>query len=166
MKTKLLNIQLRPFTNQATGETLPAPLMDALAELLRRPVPPRTGLKIRNIVRAINQQATDVEAERVRLLEQHAKRDETGEIVYQDEAKTVFSVNGNFASEFNELMGLEFEVEALVASELDNIGQVTGQTLLNLDNLLVDDVTPKEEAQPENTTKAEAVVKRKTRRRG
>lgn len=165
MKTKLTNIQLRPLFMQ-DGQSQPAPLMTALEDLLRRPVPPRTGLKIRNIVRVVNQQATDVEAERVRLLEQHAKRNEAGEIIYQDEAKTVFSVNGSFAEEYGELMALEFDVDALAASELDNIGQVTAQTLLNLGDLLVDDLTPKEEAPPENTTKTTAASKRQGKRRG
>ena len=91
--TKLRNSDI--FTNSPR----PAPVVAALQDLIKRPVAARTGLKIRRIVRTVNQQIEDIFAERDRIVELHGTPD--GEMVQLDET-------GQAA--FVELLGLEFEV--------------------------------------------------------
>lgn len=111
-----------------TGTPRPAPIVAALQDLISRPVAARTGLKIRRIVRTVNQQIEDVFAERDRIVELHGTPD--GEIVHLDAA-------GQAA--WAELMGLTFEVEQVEVGEIEGLREVPAATLIDLGDLLADE---------------------------
>lgn len=112
-------------------------ILNALRELARLPVPVRTALKIRRLVRLIEQQAADIEAERQRLLEQYAQRDEAGQRVIREDGNVV--VDDEFYTAFTELIGLEFDApEQLTVEEIEAAGNVTPAVLIGLGELLVE----------------------------
>lgn len=132
-----------------TGTPRPAPIVAALQDLISRPVAARTGLKIRRIVRTVNQQIEDIFAERDRIVELHGTPD--GEMVQLDET-------GQAA--FVELLGLEFEVEQIEVGEIEGLREVPPATLIDLGDLLADEPDTNG-----NATKAEAAAKRRGRRK-
>lgn len=114
-------------------------IVAALGELIRLPVPVKTGMKIRNITRRIEQQHKDIAEEHLRLIELYAKRDAAGEKIREGAA---YAVLPEIEPAFNELMGLEFECEGLLLAEIEGIREITTLTLLNLGDLLVEDLAP------------------------
>lgn len=162
MNTKIKNIHIRPIST-TDGQTMLGPLLAGLNEIIRKPVSPKTGLKIRRIVRVVNQQAEDVDAERVRLLEKYAKKGDDGKPLHRDEANEQIDLadEAGFLQEFQELLNLDFEVEALTAGELEQIGNVSTLTLMNLGDLIVDE----EPHTNGNTPKPQPVQKRVAKRR-
>ena len=109
-------------------------ILNALRELARLPVPVRTGLKIRRLVRLIEQQAADIEAERQRLLDLYAQRDEAGQRVIREDGNVV--VDDRFYVTFGELVEVEFEAEPLTAEEIEAAGNVAPAMLIGLGGLL------------------------------
>ena len=145
MTTQLQNSDI--FSNTPR----PAPAIAALQDLVKRPVNPRTGLKIRRIVRTINQQIDDIMAERDRIIELHGTKNEEA---------NVFDLSPEGQSAWGELMGLTFEVEQLEIGEIEALKEIPPATLIDLGDLLADEPSPNG-----NVTKAEAAAKRRERRR-
>lgn len=130
MKTKLTNASIWPTPGA------PARTVAALQQLLTKPVAVGLGLKLRRITRAIDQQITDLDAERVRIIELHVQRNGTGP-VGEDKDPAGWA---KASEEFGSLMALDFEVDAIHASELQNLMDLPGQTFVDLGDLLVDDL--------------------------
>lgn len=99
----------------------------------------QTSMKLRRIVRTIQPQLEDLNAISARLVEQYIQTDEDGNPVPErvDPA-------GHAAAneEWKPLMAEVFdtEVDAIRASELQNLKDVPGQILVDLGDLLVDDL--------------------------
>jgi len=107
----------------------PAPVVGALQNLIKCPVTVRTGLKIRRIVRAINQQLEDILAERDRIIELHGTP--------RDDDVVDLSADGQTA--WRELMGLTFEVEQIEVEEIEGLREISPLTLIDLGDLLADE---------------------------
>lgn len=122
--TKLHNYEIF----NATGR--PTPVVVALNDLIKRPTSPRTGLKIRRIVRAINQQTEDVLAERDRIAENHGTPQPDSDIV---------SLSADGQAAWVELMNLTFEVEQIEIGEVEALKEIPPAVLIDLGDLLADD---------------------------
>lgn len=146
MKTTITNLSIWP-TPQA-----PARMVAALQELLTKPVAVGLGLKLRRITRAIDQQITDLDAERQRIIELHVQSNGAGPVDYDKDPAGWTKANGDF----NDLMALDFELDAIHASELQNLMDLKGQIYVDLGDLLVDDLE-------DNGARVEAEMERKPR---
>lgn len=107
----------------------PAPVVSALQSLIKCPVPVRTGLKIRGIVRTINTRLEDILAERDRIIELHGTP--------RDDDVVDLSADGQTA--WRELMGLTFEVEQIEVEEIEGLREISPLTLIDLGDLLADE---------------------------
>ena len=123
--TKLHNYDVFP----QNGRPQP-PIRSALGDLIKCPVTPRTGLKIRRIVRAINQQIEDIDAERLKIVELYGEGD--GE---------ERAVNETGVAAWHELMWLTFEVEQIEVEEIEGLKEIRALTLIDLGDLLADEAT-------------------------
>lgn len=108
----------------------------ALQELVQMRVNVRTGMKIRKLARLVEQQVADVEAERLRLIELYALRDDEGSKIVKED-KT-FDVEEEFFTKLDELLGLTFTAEPLTVAEMEAVGEITPATLIGLGDLLVE----------------------------
>jgi hypothetical protein len=124
MTTNLHNYEIF----NATGR--PTPIVTALNSLIKLPTAPRTGLKIRRIVRAIQQQTEDVVAERDRIVELHGTPQDDSDVVSLNEA-------GQTA--WRELMGLTFAVEQIDVGEIEGLKELPPLVLIDLGDLLADE---------------------------
>lgn len=115
-------------------------LFVSLEDLARHPVRPRVGFAITRLLRTLRERYEDVEQERLRLLEQHARRDEDGNMLYTNEDNSEIDVGEGYATDYAELMAIEFEIEGLSLSELESVGSISPATLLSLSRLLSDDL--------------------------
>lgn len=114
-----------------------AGIISALSELVQMRVKVQTGMKIRKLARAIEQQATDMEAERQRLIEMYARRDAEGKKVLKEDRSV--DVEEEFFEKFEVLLDLDFEVpEPLTVAELEAAGEMTPAVLIELGDLLVE----------------------------
>lgn len=114
-----------------------AGIIAALSELVQMKVNVRTGMKIRKLARVIEQQATDMEAERQRLIELYARRDEAGQRLVKEDHSV--AVDDEFFDKFAELLELEFEApEPLTVDELEEVGEMAPAVLIGLGDLLVE----------------------------
>jgi len=121
-----------------------AELIDAMAglrQLAQMTLPIGGSLRVRKLVRQVQEVAGDVEAERQKLLERYALRGDDGEILFSDEQCTQVRVNAAFEPAYQELMSLPCEngFEPLRASNLGEI-QIAPVVLLLLGDLLDDEV--------------------------
>lgn len=109
----------------------------ALRELTQMPVPVKTAMKIRKLARQIDQQAADMEALRLQLIERYAKRGGGEEKIIK--ADQTVDVEPEFFTQIDKLMELEFEADPMTMADLVGVGNITAATLINLGDLLLDD---------------------------
>ncbi len=113
----------------------------ALAQLAQEKLPIGAGIKIRRLVRQMTQAEADILEERQALLEKHAKRDEAGEMIFIDDARTQVSVEPGFALDWQALLNLDADItidRPLRPQDLDGI-QVAPALLMALGDLLTDE---------------------------
>ena len=117
----------------------------ALGELASQRVPFALALKMRRVSRALRERLADVEAERMKLIEEHGKRDAAGELVREN-----VSADGQhwthpmedgaaFATDYQALMAETFACEGFSVEELEALGEVTARQLEALGGLLIED---------------------------
>lgn len=125
------------------GEALSA--AQALQELAGQRVPFALALKMRRVSRALRERLADVEAERLKLIEEHGKRDAAGELVREN-----VSADGQhwthpmedgaaFAADYQALMAETFACEGFSVDELAGLQEVTAAQLDALGGLLIED---------------------------
>jgi len=115
----------------ATGR--PTAIVTALGDLIKRPTSPRTGLKIRRIVRAITQQTEDVLAERDRIVENYGTPQPDSDVV---------TLNADGQAAWTELMNLTFPVEQIEMGEVEALKEIPPSVLIDLGDLLADETMP------------------------
>jgi hypothetical protein len=114
-----------------------------LKELSGVALPVRAALKVRRLLRELGSIAEDVEAERVRLLAQYARKGADGQPEADERNQARFSDDAareSFERDYNELMASEHLVtgEALRAAELGDSVVVKPAVLVALGELLED----------------------------
>jgi hypothetical protein len=123
-----------------------AAVLSALAglkELSGVALPVRAALKVRRLLRELGSIAEDVEAERVRLLAQYARKGADGQPEADERNQARFgddAARESFERDYNELMGSEHAVtgEAIRAAELGESAVVKPAALAALGELLED----------------------------
>lgn len=117
----------------------------AMKIMAREKMPLKTGLKVRSAIRSLEHLAGDVEAERQKLVEQYAERNEDGSPKVTDlgngKGKYEFGENlRKFDADFNELMSLEVAgmPAPIKASELGDL-EIQPELLVMLGELLADE---------------------------
>jgi hypothetical protein len=122
-------------------------LLDGLSALLKiceLKLPLKTGLKIRSMARSLNHLAQDIEAERQKLIEEFALKDDGGKPVIVDVGNGVgryeFADLAGYSQAYNELMSLPAEGQPapLKEQELGNL-EIEPSVLVLLGDLLVED---------------------------
>ncbi len=117
----------------------------ALALLAQEKMPIGAGIKVRRLTRQISEAANDIEEERRALLETHAKRDESGKMLYLDDAHTMADVKRPaFDQDWQALLDLDADIaidRPLRPQDLDGIN-LAPALLLALGDLLTDEDTP------------------------
>ena len=118
-----------------------AAVLTGLSELLKERMSSTVGLKVRHCIRDVTPLSEDVEQERQKVLREYAKKDEQGEFVSDSRGQATFESAEDakkFVAALNELLMGDVTVEhVLTAKDLEGI-QCTGETLMNLGNLLED----------------------------
>jgi hypothetical protein len=102
----------------------PAPVITALQEIGRQRLNRDAGKLYRRIVNAVDAQIADVAAEKKRLLEVHARRDENDEpVTIQSDADIADkdALNADYVALLNDT----FECEGFPESALDNVSGTT-----------------------------------------
>ena len=113
-------------------------LHQALSELADMSLPMATAMKVRRIVRALVPHLQDVEAERSKLVERHARKDAEGHVVTENGQWAFDSVEDReaFVAQANELMDLEWEPPERIATlELEG-REVRARVLIGLGEVL------------------------------
>ena len=85
----------------------------ALTKLLNQDLDVRVSLPLRRVVKAVNAELEHFDAERLRLLEKFAQKDEAGKIVVEND-QAVFGDEGafvRFRAEFEKLASVELEMD-------------------------------------------------------
>lgn len=100
------------------------PVMAALVDILSKEINSRLGLKLRKIVREVEQHAEDVKAEHKRLIDLHT----TVEGVNGEEKRTVN--REKLSPDYAELMHIEFEIEGVPFDAVRNLS-LAGTTWLS-----------------------------------
>lgn len=117
--------------------------LKALGNLIVDRVPVGSAMKMREMVRLLSAKAEDIEAERMKLLNEHGeqkdgklKTGKTGEVIFKDKA-----AQEAFAAGFTDLMNAEFECPAvLTVADLGSV-QVSTETVIMLGKLLDEDTS-------------------------
>lgn len=117
-----------------------------LNRLVMLKVPFRTALKMRKVIRQINEHLAGVEAERQKLLEEYADHDEAGKVVTKKTAEGLEEVQFTeplkrqaFAAEYQALLETAaFECEPLTVADLERM-EVTTADLLTLGELVAEE---------------------------
>ena len=112
----------------------------ALAQLSQEKLPATVGIKIRRLTRQMAEATGDIDAERAKLLEAHAKRGADGEMLFVDAERTQVQMNPEFAAEWNALLAADADMmvdRPLRASDLGDM-KVTPALLMLLGDLLED----------------------------
>jgi hypothetical protein len=187
VKTKLKTHQIYSANTQQPM----TPFLQAFDVLLKFPtLEPSTQMELRRVARQVQQQIEDVRQVHQGLLDTYLEHDEQGKPLMKpaldDDQKPIpgremptWKDESAFVDGLNSLLNEEFEINAIPASMLTKAsdrywlmyerGHTNGTMplqLLPLEDLIYDDLAPKEEAPPENTTKPDAATKRQGRRRG
>lgn len=111
----------------------------ALQELIKEVLPVKTAYWLTKLVRKADEQLRDIEAVRVKLMNQYGQRGEDGNLV-ADAHNNVVMIPENqaaFATTFNELLSETVEVEGLPMEKIllpsDNGLCISAATLLALE---------------------------------
>ena len=119
---------------------------EALAQLAQEKLPIGVGIKIRRLTRQVTEAVEDIEAERHKLLEAHAKRNkETGEMLFLDDAKTEVDVQRpEFDVDYNALLALDADITVDRPLRPQDLGSISVMPalLLMLGDLLEDEDAP------------------------
>ncbi len=111
----------------------------ALSTLVEERIPIVGALRIRKLVRALNEHYADVEAERMKLLKLYGTKREDGELELDEHGNVKFGTPENqqaFEADFSALMNETWTCEhGVKASDLGSI-EVKTATLLALGDLL------------------------------
>lgn len=127
---KIKNLEIVSF-----NEKEPPALARAFAALLKERISIDTGLKLRSIMRATNQRAQDVAAERKRLIDLYVVRGEDGEPVVTDGEVGLLPA---FSEELTELLNAELEIpEFFTPGELPK--EAVGEVYVSLGALLLEE---------------------------
>jgi hypothetical protein len=129
------------LTNGQVQEAVPV-----LHRLVMLKVPFRTALKMRKVIRQINEHLAGVEAERQKLLEEYADHDEAGKMVTKrtpeglDEVQFAEPLKRQaFEAEYRALMDTAaFECEPFAVADLEKM-EVTTADLLTLGELVAEE---------------------------
>lgn len=118
---------------------------EAVMALAQMWIPPATAMKVRRLARVIGPVADDIMAEKRKLARQHAKLDERGDVVGDENGKIVFKGEDDeaaFTATLTELMDVEMslEIKPLRASELADLDHIQPSLLLALGDTLEDDL--------------------------
>lgn len=117
--------------------------IQALNKLSTIKLPVKTALKVRNMMRSLHHLAEDVEAERIKLIEELAEKDDTGKPVIENNQFQFGARLGEFNTAYEELMNCDAAgmPSPLKAYELDGIA-IEPLLLYQLGDLLVDEEPP------------------------
>ena len=117
-------VTLRNSDIYSDDPRFPAPVITALQDIGRQRLNRDTGKLYRRIVNAVDAQIADVAAEKKRLLEVHARRDENDEpVTIQSDADIADkdALNADYVALLNDT----FECEGFPESALDNVSGTT-----------------------------------------
>ena len=116
--------------------------LGALKQLAQERVPVVGALRMRKVIRTLQEQADDIEAERRKLLETHGQKKEDGTLDADEQGNVRFldqAAMESFAKEYEELMAATLETEYPIrVSDLGKI-EVSTQTVMALGDLLVEE---------------------------
>ena len=114
----------------------------ALRQLAQERVPVIGALRMRKVIRTLQERADDIEAERRKLLEMHGQKKEDGTLDTDDKGNVRFfdqAAVEAFAKEYEELMAATLDTEYPIrVSDLGKI-DVSTQTVMALGDLLVEE---------------------------
>lgn len=129
-------------TELRAGDVLSA--RDALEVLAQQRIPFRSAMAIRRALRAVGGAAADVQAEREKIINEYALRNDDGEIVFDPKnGRIEFGENRQaYAAAHTELMDTVVTVATapVPASLLEEIDEIEPAILLGLGDLLMDDL--------------------------
>ena len=129
-------------TDLRAGDVLSA--RDALEVLAQQRIPFRSAMAIRRALRAVGGAAADVQAEREKIINEYALRNDDGEIVFDPKnGRIEFGENRQaYAAAHTELMDTVVTVATapVPASLLEEIDEIEPAILLGLGDLLMDDL--------------------------
>lgn len=111
----------------------------ALAVLASLPMPPKTARAVQTLIRKVGEAVTDINAVRVKLAEQHAKRDADGAVMQQDQGY-VFDNLVAFLKDWNELLGESITLTGCAPLHDADLGTatLTAATLMQLGPFVVE----------------------------
>jgi hypothetical protein len=117
-------VTLRNSDIYSDDPRFPAPVITALQDIGRQRLNRDTGKLYRRIVNAVDAQIADVAAEKKRLLEVHARRDENDEpVTIQSDAD--ITDKDALTDDYAALLNDTFECEGFPESALDNVSGTT-----------------------------------------
>lgn len=131
--------QIDPAAQLAGMQDGMTPLIAALIKISAAPVGLRTSMKIRTIRKLIHEQQEHVLAERKRLVELHAERNDAGDFVTVSDRPDEVKVKPDYFRGLEELLNMTFEAPAILASELEDVDDLCANDLIALGDLFQED---------------------------
>ena len=118
-------------------------LIEGLRKIVDKPLPVKTAYRLSKIIRIVNDEFTDFETARGKLVRKHSKEGEEGSPA---EVKVDPEKQQQFFEEFNTLLGEEIEIDINLIS-LEDLGDIslTAADMFSLQKIIKEDEEKVEE---------------------